>query len=47
MTDCTKQTTQIMKYKNEYDHLKKKISASGLLNKKKTQKNDKNIRYNS
>lgn len=24
-----------MKYKNEYDHLKKKISASGLLKKKK------------
>lgn len=38
MTDCTKQTTQIMKHENEYDPLKKKISASGLLKKKKNTK---------
>lgn len=36
-----------MKHKNEYDPPQKKISASGLLKKKKTQKIDKNIRYNS
>lgn len=49
MTNCTKQTTQIMKHENEYDPpQKKKISASGLLKKKKKpQKNDKNIGYNS
>lgn len=37
MTDCTKQTTQIMKHENEYDPPppQKKISASGLLKKKK------------
>lgn len=38
MTDCTKQTTQIMKHENEYDPPQKKISASGLLKKKKKTK---------
>lgn len=48
MTDCTKQTTQIMKHENEYDPPQKKnISIGSLKKEKKTQKNDKNIRYNS
>lgn len=36
-----------MKHENEYDPPQKKISASGLLKKKKNTKNGKNIRYNS
>lgn len=38
-----------MKHKNEYDPLpsKKNISIGSLKKEKKTQKNDKNIRYNS